>query len=764
MLKRIKKSKKPLIIVALAIAAIFIAYLIITLGDNSTAEGVEAEITSYQVQTSNITNTVEGTGNLALDEAEDISIPTGIVIEEVLVEKGDYIAEGDTLMTLDMDSVSAKIAEIQESITSLDEKIEDVKDDSESTSIRAGVSGRVKKIYTSEGEAVAGRISESGSLMLLSVDGLMAVDILSNSLSTGNSVTVTLSDGTTKTGTVESASGGSCTITLTDNGPVMGDEVTITDGDGNTLGSGLLYIHSEITIIATSGTVSSVSVSENQSVSSGTTLLKLDDVSASSEYISLMSERKSLVESLQEMVALGQTGEIRAQFSGTVSAVNVSDGDTTSSSTSSSASSSTSDSSASSSSSSNGLGAYGVSYQSTGGTSMTLLSSTAVPASDMSLSETDAEGGSKEIVSTVSGFLITAPVAGVAAQTDIGGNSLPYTGKITWSPALESGNTFAYNTAYKATVYLTPMDGYEFSRTPSVNMGSTTAEGVTVYGNGVLTFNVSYAATASAPAAPSDAATPSVESTPSGGNIYSGGSSGYSGTSGSMSAASGISSAASSDSTASDTGTVTVDEVAVISIAPDENLIIEVSIDELDIMSLAVDQVAAITLDAVENEVFTGTITKVNTASTSSGGVSTYSVTVSVPKTDSMLAGMSASVSITIEEESGVLIIPVDAVQEMMGNVFVYTQQDENGELSGQVNIETGISNGLFVRVVSGLSEGDTVYYRVSASDEAWPSDFGSFTFGGMGGGMGGMERSAMPDGGAPPNMDGGGQMRPSGY
>lgn len=683
-------------------------------------------------------------------------IPTGIIIDEVLVESGDYVSEGDTLMTVDIASVTAKIAAVQDSITSLDEQIEDVKGDTESTTIKAGVSGRVKKIYTSADESVASRMSESGSLMLISVDGLMAVNISSNSLSAGDSVTVTLSDGGAKTGTVERVSGEVCTITLTDNGPVLGDEVTVTDSDGNEVGTGTLYIHSEISITGTSGTVSSVSVSENQSVSSGTTLLKLTDVAASSEYLSLMSDRQSLAESLQELVTLSQTGAIIATFSGTVSAVNVSAGDTTSNSSSSS-------SSTDSSSSSNSSNAYGLS-NSGAGTAMTLLSRTTIETSNEAVSSVDLyEDEAKEAISSVSGINITAPAAGGIAQTEVTGDSLPYTGKITWSPALENGSSFGYGTAYKATVTMTPKDGYEFSGSVSVDLGGVTAENVTVDSNGTLTFTVSYASTDSAPATPSDNNAATGGSTISGsyGNTVSG-SSQYSGSYPSSSSASaGASTAASSssDSSSSGTSTASVDEIAVISIAPDDNLVIDVSVDELDIMSLAVNQTAAITLDAVENEVFTGTITKVHTTATSSGDVSTYSVTVTVPKTDSMLAGMSASVSIIIEEESGVLIIPVDAVQEQMGSVFVYTEEGEDGTLSGQTDIETGISDGLFVQVVSGLSEGDTVYYTIATSDDA-AAENGNFSFG-MGGGMGGdMGVTGRPDsnGGSMPDMSGGRQ------
>ncbi len=43
--------------------------------------------------------------------------------------------------------------------------------------ISASVSGRIKKIYAAAGDSVSGVMYEHGALMLLSLDGYMAVDI-----------------------------------------------------------------------------------------------------------------------------------------------------------------------------------------------------------------------------------------------------------------------------------------------------------------------------------------------------------------------------------------------------------------------------------------------------------------------------------------------------------------------------------------------------------------------------------------------------------
>ena len=82
--------------------------------------------------------------------------------------------------------------------------------------IESSVSGRVKKINVSAGSDLSDIMVSDGALMVLSLDGKMAVSLSGVSgVSAGDSVTVTLSSGTQVTGTVDSASGEDCVVTLT---------------------------------------------------------------------------------------------------------------------------------------------------------------------------------------------------------------------------------------------------------------------------------------------------------------------------------------------------------------------------------------------------------------------------------------------------------------------------------------------------------------------------------------------------------------------
>ena len=207
----------------------------------------------------------------------------------------------------------------------------------------------MKKINVSAGSDIADVMVSDGALMVLSLDGKMAVSLADVSgVSAGDTVTVVLSSGTEVSGTVDSVSGDDCVVTVTDDGTTYGDMVAVTDSSGNELGSGELTIHQPLEITGTSGTVSVVNVSENTSVSEDTTILTLEGNANETEYQELLAKREARTVTLKKLIQLKTDPEIRAEIAGTAQSVNASAGSGTSdsgstgSSTGSTASGSTS--------------------------------------------------------------------------------------------------------------------------------------------------------------------------------------------------------------------------------------------------------------------------------------------------------------------------------------------------------------------------------------------------------------------------------------
>lgn len=186
------------------------------------------------------------------------------------------------------------------------------------------------------------------------------------------------------------------------------------------------------------------------------------------------------------------------------------------------------------------------------------------------------------------------------------------------------------------------------------------------------------------------------------------------------------------------------------------------SIDELDISSVEVGQEVQITADAVEGQTYTGVVTEVSVAGTTSGGITTYPVTVRIDETDGLLPGMNVDAEIIISSAEDVLAVPSAAVNR--GDTVLLTADSpsaanaldqEAPEGYVYVAVETGVSDDSYVEITSGLQEGDTVAYLQSASSGS--SSGAMMMGGGMTGGMAGGGGGGMPSGGGGGGGMGGG-------
>ena len=97
---------------------------------------------------------------------------------------------------------------------------------------------------------------------------------------------------------------------------------------------------------------------------------------------------------------------------------------------------------------------------------------------------------------------------------------------------------------------------------------------------------------------------------------------------------------------------------------------------------------------------------------TNNGGSSKFTLELTLPWQEDMLAGMNATVIIPLYTRMEVLTLPVAALTEEPGRTVVFTGLDpETGEPAAPVEVTTGISDGENVEILSGLKAGDTVYY-----------------------------------------------------
>lgn len=323
------KQIKKIVIIAVVILAV-IAGVILYLQHRVKQQfgsTDELSVLSAEVSTGSISTSVYGSGMLYDEDVEQIDIPSGVDVEKISVSRGEQVEEGQLLATVNMNTVVAAMADLNDQISALDTSIANAKSETVSSTISSSVSGRVKKIFAQVGDDVASTVYDNGALMLVSLDGYMAVDIDSATLNEGDSVIVETEAGTDYTGTVETILDGMATIILTDNGPAYGENVKVLDADGKTLGSGELYIHDELKIMGYAGTISYVYVSENTAISSGRSLFGLGDTEYSANYDNLLKQRAELEDELNKLLVIYVEGAVYAPVSGTVKSINVTEAD-----------------------------------------------------------------------------------------------------------------------------------------------------------------------------------------------------------------------------------------------------------------------------------------------------------------------------------------------------------------------------------------------------------------------------------------------------
>ena len=171
------------------------------------------------------------------------------------------------------------------------------------------------------------------------------------------------------------------------------------------------------------------------------------------------------------------------------------------------------------------------------------------------------------------------------------------------------------------------------------------------------------------------------------------------------------------------------------------------NVDELEILSIKEGQTVTITADAISDRTFTGVVTSVSAAGTTTGGTTTYPVTIRIDDTGDLLPGMNATAEIEVSSAENALTIPNGAV--VRGNYVLVTKDSPSAVNAVQdmtapdgyvyVKITTGTSDNDSIEVTGGLQEGDTIAYDADTAEKQNASGSG-----GHGGGNGG------PGGGGP--------------
>ena len=165
-----------------------------------------------------------------------------------------------------------------------------------------------------------------------------------------------------------------------------------------------------------------------------------------------------------------------------------------------------------------------------------------------------------------------------------------------------------------------------------------------------------------------------------------------------------------------------------------------INVDELQVSSLKVGQSVQVTADAVKDKTYEGVVTRVSMKGDTSGGTTTYPVTVRIDETDGLRPGMNANAEIVVAQAKNALTVPNAAI--VRGN-YVLVRQDSPSAVNADdsmsapegyvyVKVKTGVSDDNYTQVTSGLSESDTIAYDPSSvSSDSYYDDGGYDDMGG---------------------------------
>lgn len=166
-----------------------------------------------------------------------------------------------------------------------------------------------------------------------------------------------------------------------------------------------------------------------------------------------------------------------------------------------------------------------------------------------------------------------------------------------------------------------------------------------------------------------------------------------------------------------------------LTVTPRDTVTLSISIDEHDISKIQLGQKATVKVAALKGQEYEAEVTAIAASGTNNGGSSKFSVELTFAMDEQLLSGMSASAVIPMESREG-LRIPAAALQQDGARTYVYTALDDNGQPAKPVDVETGLSDGEYVEILSGLEEGQQVcycYYDVLELDTSAKADKYSF-------------------------------------
>lgn len=145
------------------------------------------------------------------------------------------------------------------------------------------------------------------------------------------------------------------------------------------------------------------------------------------------------------------------------------------------------------------------------------------------------------------------------------------------------------------------------------------------------------------------------------------------------------------------------DGTPILKVADLSKMVVKSNINEIDINKYQVGQTAKIIIPANPYEEYNGKITQVAAMATTVNAIKVFPIEIELLNVDkNVRPGMSADITIQGESKNDIVIVPIASIfSNVQGQDIVYLV--ENGKITGEKVVVTGINNSTNVEIVEGL-------------------------------------------------------------
>jgi len=321
-----KKGIKRLIIVAVVAGAAVGAFFIYqsVAGSGEASAQFDSEPMTSAAAIGDVVLSVSGSGNLGAGDTAAVMADGHVVIDEVLLAEGEYVAEGDALATVDTDEMGVYAQQLADEIEATQTGIDTKNGYSTAMTIKATADGWVKNAVLDEDGLIEDAMSEYGYVALVATEERELIAADGSGLSEGDAVRVAC-EGVWHDGTVTSESG-ALYVSIDSVARTVGAEAVVYDTDEKELFTGAIELAAYETIESNFGVITDVRLDEDDEAAQGEAIYKAEQYSL--EVQNLFEDLADMEEEYAEVTALIEAGVVTSPVNGVVGSVAAKDGQT----------------------------------------------------------------------------------------------------------------------------------------------------------------------------------------------------------------------------------------------------------------------------------------------------------------------------------------------------------------------------------------------------------------------------------------------------